>query len=96
MNIAIGFITGVVCYWLVRIPAQSILSHNKNREIKVPSHPRSLPSKELSLYIQNHDYDYKMDNIYSAAIIGNNLTVTLKDGKKYQLKINDYEQLFLY
>jgi len=96
MNIAIGFIIGVICYWLVRIPAQSILNHNKNREIKVPRHPRALPSKELSLYIQNHDSDYRMDNIYSVAIIGNNLIVTLKDKKKYQLKINDYEQLFLY
>lgn len=43
MNIVIGFIAGVICYWLLRIPAQSILNRNKNREIKVPSHPRALP-----------------------------------------------------
>ncbi|GEO64790.1 hypothetical protein [Companilactobacillus nantensis] len=46
MNIAIGFIIGVICYWLVRIPAQSILNHNKNRKIKVPSHPKPLPKLE--------------------------------------------------
>lgn len=71
------------CFGSDRItcPYCGYINHNKNHEIKVPKHPRALPSKELLLYIQNHDSDYKMDNIYSVAIIGNNLIVTLKDKK---------------